>query len=192
MGCSVTWYSRVATTHVTTTSPTHSPSPPIHSPSSPAHKSPYASCPPTRLTYSPPVLWSTQLPNLPPFPAHSGMRRDAAPASSSPSCALFFLFSSFCFFISFSFHFVPGDRSLSLTGTRDPLQRANARGGEAATTLQPPVPPLSNPVQGTAAVAFPLSRRPRHARRSLRPPVHCPIMGFGLVSELSTSFLTSR
>lgn len=157
-----------------------------HSPSSPAHKSPYASCSPTRITHSPPVLWSTQLPTLPPFPAHSGMRRNAAPASSSPSCAHFFLFSSFCFL--FLFHFTL-PFSHRYTGIPFHVQ---TRGVAKQPRLRSRPCLLSNPARGTAAVAFPSSRRPRHARRSHRPPVHCPIMGFGLVSELSTSFPTSR
>ena len=62
--CSVTWYSRVATTQqtrvTTTCNSTHSTTPPhslppLHSPSPPAHKSPTALCPPTRLTLGAPA-----------------------------------------------------------------------------------------------------------------------------------------
>ena len=57
----------------------------------------------------------------PPFLSHYGMRHDAAPASSSPSCALFLSFL-------FSFYFSPGDRSPSLTGAWGSLPACKREG----------------------------------------------------------------
>jgi hypothetical protein len=188
MECSVTWYNRVATTQQArvTTMWCSSTLPFLTCSQVPLH---IMSSDSSGIFSSCSVVNTAVYPA--PFPGSFWDAMRCRPCLVFPFVRPLFSFSSFCFLFLFRFTLNPGDCSLSLTGHGDLLPPANARGSEAATTSQSPVPPLK-PRSRHRRRRIPLVTSPRHARRSHHPPVHCPIMGFGLVSELSTSFPTSR
>ena len=167
--CSVTWYSRVATTQqtrvTTTCNSTHSTTPPhslppIHSPSPPAHKSPTALCPPTRLTLGAPatspcnaassVALGRDTTSLPPVPLlHVVMHATRRPLSClilgcdtmPPLPRLSFRALSFFFlFFFFLFSLFPVTAPLLSQVHGDPSLPANVRGSEAAARVSSQAP----------------------------------------------------
>ena len=136
MECSITWYSRVATTQQNTCH-THIQ---FNMFNTRPHSLPHSFCllpwDVTRHPCLPPSACRHAHDTAPPFLSHSGMRHDAAPASSSPLCALFF-----SFFFSFLFTLFPVTAPLLSQVHGDPSLPANTRGSEAAMTSQPPASP---------------------------------------------------